>query len=87
MEESTPGTSTTHGKAVAEVMRAAKIACFMVANGVVIGSEGEKTMSDEQRTSALICNRPRLAPGITENQNTTMAKVQVFQNLQIAAQS
>jgi hypothetical protein len=35
MDESTPSTSTTHGKAEAEVTRAAKIACFMISYIVV----------------------------------------------------
>lgn len=35
MEESTPSTSTTHGKADAEVTKAATMACFMIINDLV----------------------------------------------------
>jgi hypothetical protein len=44
MEESTPGTSTTHGKAEAEVTRAATIACFMME--VVVLREGVSSLKD-----------------------------------------
>lgn len=87
MEESTPGTSTTHGKAEAEVTRAATIACFIVDDVVLREGDKLQTHQTTQRTSALLCRGHRLANGTAEGRTVIMAKVMIFQNLQIVAQN
>lgn len=67
MEESTPSTSTTHGKADAEVTNAAKMACFIVVNDCMsVQDVVEGWQKPEGSGSTIYVNRLDIAPGNTE---------------------